>query len=269
MLKKLGIAALVAVVAVFAMSRLGLTKYAKVYWHEARDKCIGSIPAETKIKALREEITKLEPEARKHRAAIASEMVEIEHLQKQIAEARTNLDKKEAMIKDLRKEVQAGNTFVSLGGERIPKKKVEESLTRQWNAFRQAEDAVKSQEELLRHRQESLEVANQKLAAMENKRVELQSKVEMLDLELRKLRLAQTKHDIPIDDSHLSQVLKLYGEVETQIAKEQKAIELEKGLFTDTVVEKAMEQKAKTEKALKEMDERFHAEAKMTFEGKK
>ena len=75
------------------------------------------------------------------------------------------------------------------------------------------------------------------------------------------MRLAQTQNGIAIDDSRFSDVLKLADEVETQIDKEQQTLALEHAAFTDTVVQKAIDQKIKTDQAFKEMDERFSTEA--------
>jgi chromosome segregation ATPase len=257
MFKKLVYAALAGVGVLVLLSSLGLLGYVKVALKGARERAKASVPAEMKIQLLRQEIANLGPEMSKHRAAIAAEIVEVERLKKHIGEAKGNLAKKEVLIRDLRNELKAGSAFVSISGEKLPREKVEQSLTRQWEAFKQAEDAVKSQEDLLRTREESLEVAKQKLSAMDSKREELQAKVERMELELRKLRLAQTQNGITVDDSQFANVLKLAEEVEIQIAKEQKTLELEKAAFTDTVVQKAIEQKSKTDQAIKEMDERF------------
>lgn len=269
MFKKLGIVALVLVAGFFLLRHTDVGRFAKLRLNQAKSSLRDAVKPEDKIAILKTELANLNPETHKNREIIASEMVEIEKLTKHIKEARANLAQKEGQIRDLRAELKSANTtFVSIAGERIPRNKVEQSLTRQWDAFKQAEEAVKSQEDLLNARKDSLEVAKQRLAAMENKREELQAKVQKLELELGKLRLAQTKNDIPFDDSQLSNVMRLVDEVETQINKEKTVIAMEKAVFTDNVVEKAMEQKAKTDKALKEMDDRFTGENKMALEKK-
>ena len=58
-----------------------------------------------------------------------------------------------------------------------------------------------------------------KLDAMQDKHKELEAKVENMEIQLRKLRLAQTRNDVAIDDTQLATVLKLSDEIETQIAR--------------------------------------------------
>jgi chromosome segregation ATPase len=263
MCKKLGVTALVIVAAFFVLHKLDLDSYLKLAWTKTKADVKNSIPPEVKIERLRDEIAKLTPDMRKHRSVIASEMVEVKRLGDQITEAKANLDKREVAIKEMREELKKNTTFVSLEGKKIPREKVEQTLARQWDAYKHAKEAVASQEDLLKAREEALEAAKQKLEAMEAKKKEMEAKVEHLDLELRKLRVAQTKHDIPVDDSQLSTVLKLYDEVDKQIQKEKTELELEKGAITDNVVEEAMARKAKADQALKEMDAHFDG-AKIT-----
>jgi chromosome segregation ATPase len=254
------VTALVIVAALFVLHKLDLDSYLKLAWHKTKADLKNQIPPETKIERLRDEISKITPDMRKHRSVIASEIVEVRKLKEQITEAKANLDKRETTIRDVREALKTNTAFVSIEGSKIPREKVEQSLTRQWESFKQAKEAVASQEDLLKSREEALETAKQKLEAMEAKKKEMEAKVEKLELELRKLRLAQTKHDIPVDDSQLSTVLKLYDEVDKQIQKEKTELELEKAAFTDNVVEEAMARKSKADQALKEMDAHFDSE---------
>jgi chromosome segregation ATPase len=251
------VTALAIVAALFVLHKLDLDSYLKVAWNNAKHGVKDAIPPEVKIERLRDEIAKLPAAERQVRSQIASEMVEVKKLRDQITEAKANLDKREAALKDLRGELEKGTAFVTLDNQKIPREKVEASLARQWKSFKAAKDAVKSQEDLLKSREEALDVAKAKLDTMQDKRKEMEAKVEKMELELRKLRLAQTKHDIPVDDSQLASVLKLMDEVDTQIKTQQTELSLQKGADTDQAVEEALSRQAETAKALKEMDETF------------
>jgi chromosome segregation ATPase len=261
MFKKLGIAALVIVAGLFVLQKLDLLPYVKTSLNNAQDELKRSIPPERKIERLKDELSRLPEETGKYRTLIAREKVAIDQLTRQIASSKANLAEREGQIENLRAELKKDNTaFISISGERIPREKVEATLVRQWESFKGAEAAVKSQEEVLVARKEALEVAMQKLDAMMSKKQELEAKVAQLESELRKVRLAQTRHDLQIDDSALSRINKLYDEVETQIAVERTDLEMQKAVFTDTRVEEAMNRKAKADKAMQEMDARFNGE---------
>jgi hypothetical protein len=263
MCKKLGVTALVVVAALFVLHKLELDSYLKVAWTHWRQDINRSISPEMKLERLRVEIDKLGPEINKHTSAIAREMTEVDKLKGQIAVSKANLDKKEAALKDLKSELDKGTAFVTFDGDKIPREKVQASLARQWESFKVARDAVKSQEELLQSREEALEVAKAKLAALQDKKREMQTKVEKMDLELRKLRLAQTRNGIAVDDSQMATVLKLADEIDSQIKTQENELALQKAADVDATVQRSLENKAKTEQAMKEMDD-FFKDTKVT-----
>jgi chromosome segregation ATPase len=257
MCKKLGVTALAIVAALFVLHKLDLDSYVKVWINKTKAEVKRQIPPETKIERLRDEIAKLGPEESKARSVIAREIVEVNKLKDQIAATKTNLDKNEATIKDIRAALEKGTEFVSTDGSKLPRAKVEASLTRKWETFKSAKEALKSQEELLKSREDSLEVAKARLDVMQEKRKEMEAKVEKMANDLQKLRLAQTKHDVAIDDTQLATVLQLADEIDTQIQTQRTELDLQKGAVTDQAVEEALAHKARTDKALKEMDEAF------------
>lgn len=257
MCKKLGVTALVIVASLFVLHKLDLDSYLKLAWNKSRTDIQKSIPPEVKLERLQQEIRDLGPEERKARTTIAAEMVAVEKLKGQITETKGNLAKKETQLKDLRGELQKGTAFVTLDNQKISREKVEATLARQWESYKTAKEALNSQEDLLKSREEALDVAKAKLDAMQDKRKEMDAKVEKMTIELRKLRLAQTRHDIAVDDTQLANVLRLADEIDTQIKTQQTELALQKGVDSDEVVEKALTRQAETAKAMKEMDEAF------------
>jgi chromosome segregation ATPase len=259
MCKKLGITALVVVGALVALSWVGLLPYLKQAVKSAPGELQQRIPPEAKIERLKAEINAIDPDMKKHTTAIATEQVEIEKLKRQIAVAKDNLNKREATIRTARTQFKNGEVFVTTSGRPVPREKVEAQLASQWDSFKQAEAAVKSQEDLLDAREENLRQATERLAQMKSKKKDLEVRVKHLETELTKLRLAQTRNNLgsDSDNSQLAEVLRLADEVEQQIQVEQKKIELEQAEFSEELVTEAIEHKAKADKAFQEMDSRF------------
>jgi len=268
MCKKLGVTALVLVASLFVLHKLDLLNYGKVAWNRTKADLKQQIPPEVKIERLREEIAKLGPEERKARSVIASEMVEVKRLEKQIDETRVNLEKREVQLKDLRTDLEKGTAFVTLDNQKIPREQVASSLARKWDSFKGAKESLKSQEDLLKARKEALEAAKAKLDVMQDKKKEMLAKVEKMEIELRKLRTAQAQNNIAVDDSQLSNVMNLADEIEKQIQVQTTELSLQKGVDTDTAVEEALARKAKTDQAMKEMDEFFGGAHKVAAEKK-
>jgi chromosome segregation ATPase len=259
MCKKLGITALLVVGVLVGLSALGLLPYVTMWVKKAPSEIQRSIPPEAKIERLKAEINSIDPEVRKHISAIAREEVEVDALREQIKVAKANLKDREESLRGLHTKLRAGEVFVTTSGREVPKAKVEAQLANQWDSFKQAEAAVKSQQDLLDSREENLAQARERLAQMKSKKQELEVRVKQLETELTKLRLAQTRNNLsdPNDSSKLSEVLRLADEIDKDIKTKQKELELNRAEFNEELVTQAVEQKAKADKAFKEMDERF------------
>jgi hypothetical protein len=263
MCKKLGVTALVLVAVLFALHKLDLDKYAKSWFQSAKESIKDNIPPESKIEVLRQQIAELTPEMNKQRGAIAKESTQIDLLKEEIAKAKVNLKDREEKLAMLREELKNnkdGNVII-LQGEKLSRESVEAVFTRKFAEFQAAEAALKAKEELLGRRKEKLEVALVHLRTMESKQKEMQSKVELMDIELAKLREAQMQNNLAVDDSKFSEVQKLYDEVNLQIATQKKQLDMEKAADADVVVEKALEQKAQAKKAVEQWDDRVSAKA--------
>jgi len=258
MCKKLGVTALVIVAGLFALSKLDVLWHVKDHIRKAKAEIRNQIPTEDKIARLKAELNNLKPEKKKHLNVIAEEVVKIEKLEKDIEGTKANLAKWADQIKDLKASLKNDNAvFVTVGAQKLSRDKVEASLARRWEAYKDAEESVKSQEELLARRKEKLEIAQNKLRTMESKEKEMRAKVEKLEIELAKLREAQLVNDVAIDDSRFSKVVRLFEEIDQQIQKEKKVLELQKGVNTDAQIEEALSEKARVDRAMKELDERF------------
>ena len=69
----------------------------------------------------------------------------------------------------------------------------------------------------------------------------MEAKVEKMELDLRKLRLAQTRQRTwPSTTAKFSNVPKLVDEIDTQIKTQQTELDLQKGVDSDAAVEKAL-----------------------------
>jgi chromosome segregation ATPase len=259
MCKKLGITALLVVGVLVGLSVLGLLPYVTMWVKQAPSEIQKNIPPEAKIERLKAEIKAIDPDVRKHISAIAREEVEIEGLRDQIKVAKANLKDREESLRTLHTKLRNGEVFVTTSGREVPKAKVEAQLTSQWDSFKQAEAAVKSQEELLDAREDNLAQAKERLAQMKSKKQELEVRVKQLETELTKLRLAQTRNNLgdETDRSKLSEVLRLADDIEKDLKAKQKELEMNRAEFSEDLVTEAIEQKAKADRAFKEMDERF------------
>jgi hypothetical protein len=257
MCKKIGVAALVVVAALFVLHKVGLDMSLK-HWGRQTEKDIrNSVSPEAKLDEARHLLANLGPEERKAQSVIAGEIVAVDKLRNEIATTRGNLDKRKAALADLRTELNKGSSFVTLDNRKIAREDVEAALTQQWDSFKSAKAALESQEDLLKTREEGLEAGKAKLSALRSKREELQAKVDKMEIELKKLRTAQTVHNVNVDDSKFSEAANLVDEIDTQIKTQVEELNLQKGVDAKANVQKALDNQAKINQAKQEMDEFF------------
>jgi len=264
MCKKFGVTALVIVAALFVLHKLELDVWIKHAIKRTQADIKASIPEEARLDDLRDEIAKIGPEIRKAKTAVAKQIGEINELKDEIASIKTNLDKRETALKDLNAELDKGLTLIPIGSDKLPREKVESHVARQWQSFKLSKEMLQSKEDLLKSREESLEAAKATLEAMQDKKKELEADAQRLDLDVRKLRLAQMQQDVPIDDSRVSSAVKKRDALRKQIEQKKIELSLDKGVDSDNAVADALERKAKTEQARKEMKEYFGKDTKIT-----
>jgi hypothetical protein len=264
MCKKLGVTALVIVAALFLLHKLDLLGYGKVMWNKVKHEA--KLSPEMQLERLKVDVKDLDEPISKQRTAIANELAKIDALAEDVTRAKANLKDREEKLTLLRDALKRGTDgFVKFEtGEKVSREKVEDLFTRKFEEFKAAEAAVKAKEELLASRKEKVEVAQQHLATMQSKQRELKAKVEKAELDLAKLREAHMQNDMGVDDSKFADVVNRLDDVKTQISAQKKVLEMKTAADTDAVVEKAIEQKAQTKKAIEQWDERVSANAKPT-----
>jgi chromosome segregation ATPase len=258
------VTALVIVAALFTLHKLDLLGYITSAVKHVREDVNAKISPEMKLRRLKDEVAALPTELNKQRGAIAKESTQIDVLKGEIAKAKTNLKEREEKLTLLREALKSDTAFVTADGDKLPKERVEEVFTRKFAEFQAAESAVKAKEDLVAHRKEKLDVELNRLHTMESKYKEMQSKVELMEIELAKLRDSQMQNDYGVDDSRFSDVQKLYDDVNLQIATQKKELQMKTAADVDTVVEKAVEQKVQAKKAVEQWDARVSANGKTT-----
>ena len=224
MIKKVLIAVgLVVVVSLFFFGRDAVS-YVRTSFGWMRDSVRGSVPVEFEIERARRMIRDLEPEVRKNVHAIAKEQVEVEKLQKQIADTETRLAReKEEMLK-LHADAKSGKENFTYGGRTYTAAQVRSDLAARFARFTTTEATLGSWKDTLQARQRSLEAAQKKLKGTLDARRQLLVEVENLQARLQMVAAAQTTSNYSFDDSHLSRVKELVGDLRTRLDVEERLV---------------------------------------------
>jgi hypothetical protein len=214
-----------------------------------------NLPAEAKIQALKQEVANLSPAIDKQRAAVAKETAEVTNWTKEVAVKKAQLHEDEENLTAMRQAIKEQKDFKTRDGDRIPSNALEQHFARKFEEYKAVKQATTGAEETLTRHRERRDLAQQNYRDLESKQQELRARVETLELELAKLREADLKDEIIVDDRKAADVNRLVDDIETRIAEQKKEQDLRKGDALDRDIENTLKDKARSKDALKEWDE--------------
>ncbi len=162
-----------------------------------------SVPMEFQIDRARGMIKGLEPDIRKNLHEIAKAQVDVERLEKQIAETEASLAKAREHIMQLRDDLDSGQEVFTYGKRTFTAEQVKTDLAHRFNRYKTAKATLDMQRQIHQARQSSLEHARQQLDATLAERRDLHVKVENLEARMKMVAAMQTTSDYNFDDSRL------------------------------------------------------------------
>lgn len=176
-----------------------------------------SVPMEFQIDRARGMIQDLVPEIRKNMHIIAKEEVEVERLEKRIADAQASLSKDKAELMRLKTDLSNGKDLFRYAGRSYTADQVKLDLSNRFERYKTAEATMASLQEIHRARQRSLDAARQKLEGTLVAKRQLAVEVENLQARLQMVAAAQTTSNYNFDDSKLGRVKELLGDLKTRL----------------------------------------------------
>ncbi len=197
------------------------------------------ISPETRVEMIRDEISDLDQEMKEHVSAVAEETVAVERLRDEIAKGEDNHKKQAELIKIMRKDIaacdEAGERFVSYGNQKYALERVRNKLTHDWDAWKKADEILKSQKDVLQAREVSLTAVRERLNEMRGKKEELQVQLAQVEADLKNVRLAQSRSDFHFDDSKFGEIQKEIAELRDWNKARHHELEIEGKLSDDPI----------------------------------
>ncbi len=189
-----------------------------------KDSVRDSVPIEFEIDRARKMVHNLVPEIRRNMHVIATEEVEVERLQRQIADAKTSLDRDRAEIMRLRTDLSEGREVYRYVHRTYTANQVKEDLARRFDRFKTSDATLASLRDIHDARLRSLDAAHQKLAGMLAAKRQMEVDVENLEARLKMVEVAQTTSQYNFDDSRLARVKQLVSNVRTRLRVAEKLV---------------------------------------------
>jgi chromosome segregation ATPase len=213
--------------ALFGVVAVGLTtvflfgrdaaSYVGTTYHRLTGAVKESVPVEFQIDRAQAMVRDLEPEIRRSMHVIAKEEVQLEQLNKQIdaSEAKTAQDKRE--ILRLQSDLGQNKDVYRYASRSYTPEQVKQDLSRRFARFKVSDETLANLQSMRDAREQNLDAAQQKLAAMINARRKLEVDVENLRAKHKLVQVAQATSDYQFDESQLSRAKELIADIRTQL----------------------------------------------------
>jgi len=176
-----------------------------------------NIPIEFEIERARKMVKDLVPDIRRNMHVIAQEDVELERLEKQIAETEATITKDRDGIMRLKTDLSSASPTHTYNGRTYTVKQVKTDLANRFERFKTTDATLASLRDIHSARQKSLEAARQKLEGMLAAKTKLEADVQNLEARLKMVEVAQTTSNYQFDDSQLGRAKELITEVRTRL----------------------------------------------------
>ncbi|MER3416744.1 MAG: hypothetical protein C4297_11110 [Gemmataceae bacterium] len=227
MLKKTLIGLVILGVASWLWVKTELSSYARTAWGVVRSTAKSGVPVEFEIKRAKHMLATLDREADSLISAIASQMIAIERLERDISQTDAWLEREAQAIRKLNEQVKNKSVGLSTREEA----RLTSELEQRYRRLRLTAETQKSKRESLERHRETLAAAREQLDHVRNARHELYSRIEKLevDLQIVKAAEARSRQRTPFDDSQLGRLKELVDEIEKQIQTRRYEVQLREG----------------------------------------
>jgi len=257
MLKKLGLTALVAVIGLGLLSRTDVGRWAwshvRLAGSEARDTLRNMVSLETEIKRLDKEIDELKSDISGSYKPLAREMVEVEQLKKEIANAEKDVSARKTVAFESKQALDNVKTKFGVGAD-AKVARLSGDFTTAWESFKVAERSLNTKKEVLQTKEQLVEQTKEKIKAMVDRQGMLKTKLSELRTNLEAVRVAQMKSPIKVEDGRLAGIEKDMEAVSKRIQEMNTELSLKEKFANGTV---SVEDKVERAKAEEEFEARF------------
>ena len=258
MLRKALVAGLVVVVSLVTVSYVcpKACSHVKLWLKQRHQAAEDSIPPEQEIARLRMELENLAREDDRHFDRVAKQIVEVNRLEEQVKNMRTDLDKEERRIVALKSSydaaVKADRKKVAHGDAEYDLQAFRNDLLAAAARFEIDEKLLKSKDEQLSLRKKTLELNRRKLSELKLVRQQMKTELERLETALAAERQHQAAEQNTLDDASYKRLRKDLDRVRDKV-EVMKQKQILKGEIDGPVqAEKRKEQEAANERFLNE-----------------
>jgi chromosome segregation ATPase len=226
MVKKGLLGAALSAGALFLVFGTSAPSYVRTGFHKVRQNVHKNIPDQFEIDRARDEIANLEPAIIENRETLARAEVDVEHLQREIAETRANLANEKRELLSQRERFENGD-FRLAGHVSYEAHEVKAYLANRFDHYKAGTKILEEKEATLKAREKSVAAARQKMQDLVESKRTLLTKLEAIEAKLHAIEATQGKNEFTFDDSALSRAKKTVADLERRAEVKSRVAEME------------------------------------------
>jgi hypothetical protein len=210
MLKKVVIAVVAVGLSLLAVNFVApkAVSYLCLVVEQAQQSAQDAIPPEQEIGRLKMELENLSKEDERHFHKVATQIVEVQNLEKQVASMKERNDKDAAVLKARFVALESKDKFVTYEGTKYDRSQFQDELRAAGARFQVDEQLYKSKAEQLSLRKKNLDMNRKKLAELKLVRQQMKTELERLETALAQERQNQAMEQNTLDDASYQKLRK-------------------------------------------------------------
>jgi len=234
MVKKAVLGAALGAGALYMAFGTSAPSYLCTAFHRVRHNAKNAVPVQFEIDRARQEIANLEPAIKDNIEVLARAEVDVEYLNREIAnnQARLANEKKEMLA--LRERLESGDfRLAGHGHVNYTAEEVKGELGRRLDRYKNVNKILAEKEATLKAREKSVVAARKLLMEMAAQKQTLLTKLETIEAHLKMIEATKASNEFDFDDSALARAKQTVFDLEKRLEVLDRKAEME-GQFVDT-----------------------------------
>lgn len=204
--------------------------WARSFVKDCRHAVTERVPASWTFDQVRREIANLDREIENRIRPLASDMVDIEDLQKDIKSRQAKLATAREELLTLTRTLEKGEQPV-ISGERVSLNEGQRVLRDRFNAFKSLQQTMETKQVVLKARQEQLDARLAQARKLMDQRENFERELVRLEAEQERLNVEKIASHPDVDSGRATRIKALLQNVERQQRVTNKTLELRNGSF--------------------------------------
>lgn len=230
MCKKLLIAAIVGVVAFSALKGTKMFSYAKQEVASVGDWMDSQVPVEKKIQHLRKEVKQLDKDIDKAQTAYVTEIVDVEHLSKDVAEMKGAVVGDHEKILAMGEKIKSANKDAKLkvayGTQTVSTDEALQLLQSDTKRLVSRKATLGSMEQTLAARVRIKDALQKQLDGLRRNKQEMNVAIDKLEAEYKVLQYEQIESKYQVDDTRLAGVKQSLRDLQREVDIQRQKLKL-------------------------------------------